>query len=126
MPSDRRRRTRVNFHARADIQTLGARLLDLETKDLSHKGVFLLGELPLKDGLGCTVTLHLVGETENAPTLHMEGRIVRSTGEGTAIDFVSMDPETYLHLRNLVLLNAEDPEEAEKEFGQPAFEDPEA
>lgn len=126
MPSDRRRRTRVNFHARADIQTLGARLLDLETRDLSHKGVFLLGELPLKDGLGCTVTLHLVGETENAPTLHMEGRIVRSTGEGTAIDFVSMDPETYLHLRNLVLLNAEDPEEAEKEFGQPAFEDPEA
>lgn len=123
---DRRRRTRVNFHARADIQTTGARLLDLETRDLSHKGVFVLGELPLKDGQGCAITLHLVGNADNALALRMEGRIVRSTGQGTAIDFVSMDPETYLHLRNLVLLNAEDPEEAEREFGQPAFEDPEA
>lgn len=123
--SDRRRRTRVNFHTKADIQTTGARLLDLETRDLSHKGVFVLGEHPLKDGQGCAITLRLMGEGDDSPVMQMEGRVVRSTGEGTAIDFVSMDPESYLHLRNLVLLNAEDPEEAEKEFGQPAFEDPE-
>lgn len=123
---DRRRRTRVNFRTSADIQTVGARLLDLETRDLSHKGMFVLGTAPLKAGQGCTITLHLLGDEENAPVLRMEGRIVRSTAEGTAIDFVSMDPETYLHLRNLVLLNAEDPDEAEKEFGQPAFEDKDA
>jgi hypothetical protein len=123
---DRRRRTRVNFHARADVQTVGARLLDLETRDLSHKGMFVLGQVPLKADQGCTITLHLVGDEENAPVLRMEGRVVRSTADGTAIDFVSMDPDTYLHLRNLVLLNAEDPDEAEKEFGQPAFEDQEA
>lgn len=123
---DRRRRTRVNFHTRADIQTMGARVLDVETRDLSHKGMFVLGQAPLKAGQGCTITLHLVGDQENAPVLHMEGKIVRSTEQGTAIDFVSMDPETYLHLRNLVLLNAEDPEEAEKEFGQPAFDDKDA
>jgi hypothetical protein len=123
---DRRRRTRVNFHARADVQTVGARLLDLETRDLSHKGMFVLGQVPLKADQGCTITLHLVGDEENAPVLRMEGRVVRSTADGTAIDFVSMDPDTFLHLRNLVLLNAEDPDEAEKEFGQPAFEDQEA
>lgn len=123
---DRRRRTRVNFRTRADVQTVGARVLDLETRDLSHKGMFVLGQVPLKAGQGCTITLHLMGDEENAPTLRMEGKIVRSTAEGTAIDFVSMDPDTYLHLRNLVLLNAEDPEEAEKEFGQPAFEDKDA
>jgi len=33
-----------------------------------------------------------------------------------------MDAETYRHLRNLVILNAEDPELAEKEFTTPAFE----
>jgi hypothetical protein len=119
---DRRRRTRVNIHARVDVQATGARLVDLESRDLSHKGVFVLGQHPLKSGQGCNVTVRL-GEEEDAPVLRMEGRIIRSTAEGTAIDFVSMDPDTYLHLRNLVLLNAEDPEEAEKEFGLPAFED---
>jgi hypothetical protein len=123
---DRRRRTRVNFHTRADVQTTGARVLDLETRDLSHKGMFVLGEVPLKAGQTCIITLHLLGDEENAPVLRMEGKIVRSTAGGTAIDFVSMDPDTYLHLRNLVLLNAEDPDEAEKEFGLPAFDDKDA
>ncbi len=120
---DRRRRTRVNIKTTADVHTLGAKLVDLETRDLSHKGVFVLGEHPLKAGQGCTITIRLVSDQEDAPSLHMEGRIIRSTHQGTAIDFVSMDPETYLHLRHLVLLNAEDPEEAEREFASPAFED---
>ncbi len=52
----------------------------------------------------------------------MEGQVVRATPEWTAIDFVSMDPETYLHLRNLIILNAEDPEAAERELVLPAFD----
>ena len=120
--SDRRRRTRVNFHTRVDVQTVGARLMDVESRDLSHKGLYLLGDLPLGEGHGCTLTVHLVGEQEDGPTLRMEGRIIRVTPEGAAIDFVSMDSETYMHLRNLVILNADDPEEAEREFATPAFE----
>ena len=38
--------------------------------------------------------------------------MARVTAEGVAIDFVSMDPDTYMHLRHLVLLNAENPVEA--------------
>ena len=119
---NRRRRTRVNFRTRADVQAVGARLVDLETRDLSLKGVFVLGEHPLEPGQGCVVTIRLMDEAEEAPELHMEGKVVRTTGEGTAIDFVSMDPETYLHLRNLVILNAEDPDAAEKELARPAFD----
>jgi hypothetical protein len=33
-----------------------------------------------------------------------------------------MDAETYRHLRKLVLLNAPDPDQAEREFATPAFE----
>jgi hypothetical protein len=120
---DRRRRTRVNIRTLVDVQTTGARLVNLESRDLSHKGVFVLGDMPLPAGQTCMITVHLSSDSEDAPSLRMEGKIIRSTAAGTAIDFVSMDPETYLHLRNLVLLNAEDPDEAEKEFSSPAFED---
>jgi hypothetical protein len=121
-PSNRRRRTRVNFRTRVDVQATGARLLDVESRDLSHKGLYLVGDLPLKAGQGCNLTVHLVGEEESAPVLHMEGRIIRVDPAGTAIDFVSMDAETYMHLRHLVILNAPDPEAAEREFATPAFE----
>lgn len=121
MPN-RRRRTRVEFHTLVDIQATGARLRDLETRDLSQKGMFLLGSHPLQEGQECFVTVRLHGDEESTPVLHMEGRVARITPEGTAIDFVAMDPDTYMHLRNLVLLNADDPEKAESEFSAPAFE----
>ena len=119
---EQRKRTRVEFHATADIQATGARVLGMRTRDLSHKGVFVLGDLPLEDGQKCGVTIQL-GDDETSPVLHMEGRVARVTAEGVAIDFVSMDPDTYMHLRHLVLLNAENPVEAAKEFVEPAFSD---
>lgn len=122
MDANRRRRTRVNVDVRVDVQTTGAWLRDVHTRDLSHKGVYLKGNHPLKAGAGCMVTLHLPGEAADAPVLRMEGKVIRATAEGTAIDFVSMDPDTFLHLRNLVLFHSEDPEQTEKEFGSPAFD----
>jgi hypothetical protein len=118
---NRRTRTRVPFHTQVDVKSTGMMLRDLQTRDLSHKGVFLLGDNPLEEGQGCMISIHLIGDEESTPVLHMEGRVARVTEEGTAIDFLSMDPDTYLHLRNLVVLNAEDPEKAELEFSQPAF-----
>ncbi len=120
--ANRRRRTRVNFRTQVDIQATGARIMDVESRDLSHKGLSVLGELPLKKGQVCTLVVHLAGEGDDAPVLRMEGRVVRVDREGAAIDFVSMDAETYRHLRNLVLLNAPDPDQAEREFATPAFE----
>jgi len=118
---NRRKRTRVPFQTQVDVKAAGKKLENLQTRDLSHKGVFLLGESPLKEGQGCTVSIRLASDQENSPVLHMEGKVARITEDGTAIDFTSMDPDTYMHLRNLVLLNATDPERAEKEFSEPAF-----
>ena len=120
--SDNRRRTRVHIGAMVDVHATGVRLEGLKSRDLSHKGVFVLGDTDLKDGQNCMVTVHLMINNDAAPLLHMEGKVVRSTPEGTAIDFVSMDPDSYMHLRNLILHNAEDPDKAEQEFSKPAFE----
>jgi len=121
MPN-RRRRTRVPFMALVDVKTTGALLRELKSRDLSHKGVFVLGKHPLREGQSCMVTLHLPGDADTAPLLRMEGQVARITPDGTAIDFVSMDPDTYLHLRKVVVLNAQDPDAAEEEFAEPAFD----
>jgi len=120
---EQRRRTRVEFRTKADVQAVGLRMLDLETRDLSHKGVFLLGDLPLKEGQGCMVTIYLPSDAEDAPVLSLEGRVARVVKGGVAIDFISMDPDTYMHLRHLVLLNADNPDLAAEEFCKPAFPD---
>ncbi|MCA1988436.1 MAG: PilZ domain-containing protein [Desulfarculus sp.] len=120
--ANRRRRTRVNFRTQVDIQATGARIMDVESRDLSHKGLSVVGDLPLQLGQVCTLAVHLAGEGEDTPVLRMEGRVVRVDRQGAAIDFVSMDAETYRHLRRLVLLNAPDPDQAELEFATPAFE----
>lgn len=122
MSDNRRKRTRVHLGAVVDVHATGARLLGLKSRDLSHKGVFVLGDLQLQNGQNCMITVHLMTGGDVGPQMNMEGRVVRSTGDGTAIDFVSMDPDTYMHLRNLILHNADDPEQAEREFSQPAFE----
>ena len=118
---NRRTRTRVPFHTQVDVKATGMMLRNLETRDLSHKGVFLLGDNPLAEGQDCLVSIRLFGDDATVPVLHMEGRVARVTEQGTAIDFVSMDPDTYMHMRNLVLLNADDPDRAQEEFCQPAF-----
>ena len=119
---NRRRRTRVPFHTKVDIQTTGARILDLDSRDLSHSGLFVLGDLPLHAGQECFITVHLSGAGPDAPELNMEGKVVRVLPDGVAMDFVSMDPQTYLHLRNLVMFNSPDPDSTEEEFSRPAFD----
>ena len=118
---ERRARTRIEFHATADVDTDAGALSGVETRDLSHKGVFLLGEGSLALGTECAVSIHLFADGEDAPVLHMKGKVARVSAQGTAVDFTTMDPDTYLHLRKLLLLNAEDPEAVEKEFVTAAF-----
>jgi len=119
--AESRRRTRVNFDARAEVQVGRRRYENLKTRDLSHKGIFVLGPHPEKEGKNCRVTVHLEGGEEGVFELHLKGLIKRVTTEGMAIDFISMDPDTYLHLRKIVLLNADNPRRAEREFATPVF-----
>lgn len=119
---NRRRRTRVRFAGTVNLHALGMQIRDLALVDISAKGIMVGGEVPLEAGQECTVDIPLYSGSDEAPVLYMDGRVARITTGGAAIDFVAMDPETYLHLRNIVVLNAPDPEATEKEFASPAFD----
>lgn len=124
MSDPRRRRTRVTGGFSGRIHVAGADL-PLRTTNLSLKGLLCTVEegetalLPLQvtPGFLCSVTLDLADDLQ----LTMDGRLSRVQPPELAVDFVSMDPESYGHLRNIVRLSAPDAdaidlEEADRPF----------
>lgn len=125
MPN-RRQRTRIPFRTTANVHATGAMLVDQEVRDLSLTGVFVLGNHPLKAGQSCMVTIHLYEGDEsdnvNVTDLTMEGKVLRVHEDGTAIQFEFLDPDSYLHLRRVVLLNVDDPDQVAQEFNTAVFD----
>lgn len=118
---NRRRRTRVEFHTHADIIMGERSFLSLKTQDLSLKGLSVGPLYGVQTGTNCQVVIHLLEGLLPEAELHLQGKVARADHDGVAIDFTSMDPETYLHLRKLVVLNASDPDQAVGETTDPAF-----
>lgn len=126
MSDPRRRRTRVSGGFPGQITVAGA-TLPMQTMNVSLKGLLCHVEegetalltLQIAPGFLCTLTIELTDDL----ILTMEGRLSRVTPPTLAVDFVSMDPESYGHLRNIVRLSAPDPdaidqEEADRPFSQ--------
>lgn len=66
-------------------------------------------------GDDCHVTITL-GGTSSRLTLAMKGRIMRTSPEGTAIKFTSIDVDSLFHLKNIVRYNAADTAAVEREI----------
>ncbi|MDX8410099.1 MAG: PilZ domain-containing protein [Mariprofundales bacterium] len=58
----------------------------------------------------------LLGEGEEKIEIHATGRVVRADAESVAIAFVQVYLESLPYLRNLILYNAEETDQVEKEF----------
>ena len=82
-------------------------------RDLSLRGVYLSGADTLVVGERCEVELELGG---GEVTVRAYGRVARVERAGIAIEFTELPLDALDHLRKLVLYNAEDPDEVEREF----------
>ena len=112
MPYDgkeKRRKIRVDFttqvivkSATSEIQAKGS------SKDLSLKGIFVNTSENIPIGEKCRVKVVLTGMVDDL-VLQMEGTVVRKSEGGLAVDFSSMDIDSYTHLKNIVKYNAESP-----------------
>ncbi|OGW37506.1 MAG: hypothetical protein A2010_07110 [Nitrospirae bacterium GWD2_57_9] len=66
-------------------------------------------------GTACNLSLKLSGAT--VPVyIRASGTISRSEPGSVAIEFTALDPDSYIHLRQLILNNADDAAKAEQEF----------
>lgn len=115
MTQERRTRSRVRLEFPLTVAFEGKRVRGV-VHDLSLKGLACSTEEWILPGKECEVTLEL----ESGLRMRMHGRIIRA-GQDGAIDFVRMDETSFVHLRNLVRLYAEDADQVDEELRTPAF-----
>ncbi len=123
MEDERRRRTRVVFTTEVELASGDLTVKSTRSRDVSMTGIFIYTDQHLEPGAACQITIRLLGASSDL-RLTAEGRVVRVTDDGLAVEFTSLDLDSYVHLRNLIVYNAEDPDGILEEVSHP-FVDPE-
>ena len=116
-----RRRTRVRGRFEGVI-TVKGREIHIITENLSLKGLLCHPDSydpALEPDQECTVRIDL-GEKFH---ITINGRIARLASGDTAVDFLSMDEESYSHLRNVVRYSSNDADAIDQEQAQRPFLD---
>ncbi len=114
MPSpieaERREKIRVTFQTQVFIRIGNQELkVNGDSRDLSLKGVYIRTPERIEPGTRCHVQVLLSG-TAKGLVLEMEGHVVREEEKGIAVCFDAMDLDSYIHLKNVVRYNSEDPD----------------
>ncbi len=106
--------TRVPVHCHAEVQAAGRPIPCTAVSTLSMNGMFLQTTEVLPVGTECEITISLV---EHEIEIELLASVVRGYPDGLAFQFTKiLGPESYGHLRNLVLYNSPDPDRVETEF----------
>lgn len=109
--------TRVTTNIDAEVTVEGVGPVACHVDNVSLSGVMIAGGHALPEGVMCGVKLILQG-AEPPIAIATKGLILRVRPNRCAIEFREIDGDSYEHLRNLVLLNAEDAEPVEEEFDE--------
>jgi hypothetical protein len=103
----RREMTRVPLQIETELRSEGHTQVVGKTTDISLKGLYVSSQQSLPAGTACHITLRF-GPQEHPIRIALEGTIVRTTHEGMAIEIISVPPDSFAHLHNLVIYNAQD------------------
>ena len=114
-PDDKRDFSRVKTHIDAEVDC-GDKIVCGRLADVSMRGVRLLCDETLPLQAECTVICFLGGTKESPICIKANGKVIRSTEDGTSIEITEIDLDSFEHLRNLVLLNASNESQVEGEF----------
>lgn len=116
MGEEKRKKTRVHFETHVVIKTRDSEIrAEADSEDISIKGVFVKTQDKIPEGTPCDLEILLTGSSTRL-ALTIKGTITRQEKNGLAIGFESMDLDSFMHLKNVILYNATDPEEVEKEM----------
>ena len=86
-------------------------------RDLSMAGTYVQVSTDLSIGDECQVEIRLT--STNPPLgVNATASVVRAEDHGVALEFSEIPLDTFDHLRNLVLYNAQNPGQVEREFSE--------
>jgi hypothetical protein len=104
--SERRRSVRIRFAGKALLR-YGHNLsleTEVDTRNISLHGVFIETSAHIPLGTACDIIIHLRGATSTMD-FRAQGVIQRHDPTGLAVAFTCIDPDSYLHVFNLVKLH---------------------
>jgi hypothetical protein len=105
--------TRNRVHVQATVHAPDGHVIPGHTEELSMNGLFVRCDEWLPEDSRCHVTLTL-GDDE--ARIEVAARVANVTDSGMGLAFDEMDPESFAHLKRLVLYNAADPDRVEAEI----------
>ena len=115
-------RKRSRIHGRyTGYLIIDKEVVPMTTNDLSLSGLLcqLENQREFALGLPCEVELPLSKDIR----VTIKGTVARSTPNGTAVNFTSIDPDSYGHLHNIVRFMSSDPDSIDAEQTRPLFAD---
>jgi hypothetical protein len=115
-PEEKRSFVRVPFKMNTTVRTRDSTIWSSNTLDISMNGIRVeTTETAPPEGTLCEIEI-VLAETPAPVIIEARGSIVRSKAGSLAMHFNEIDIDSYDHLQQLILNNAEDPERAEQEF----------
>ncbi len=113
---EKREFVRVPFTTEVEIRTGNRLFRSSSGMNISLNGLRIATEDPLPgEGSPCSARIVLKA-FDHRLAIEAQGRIARSGQGFLAVEFTELDPDSYLHLRQLIINNAGDPVHAEEEF----------
>jgi hypothetical protein len=113
-PMEKRKNRRVAFEIEAAVQS-GPIIIGGIVDNLSMKGMFLNTGERISGGSPLEISITLHGSS-SALSIMLKGRAIRQTETGIAIEFQEMDLDSFIHLRNIVANNSDDPDAVYEEY----------
>jgi hypothetical protein len=117
MNKEKRVRTRVPVHFAVSI-LLGERVIHVEMINVSLNGILCTSHPLFKKNVGCKVVISLSDDLQ----IVIDSKISRVDKKESAISFISMDDESFIHLKKLVQYNVGDADRIDKELHKKAFD----
>jgi hypothetical protein len=115
-PTEKRKFIRVPFNTTVEVRVQDRVIRSCEGINISMGGVGLSTRDPIPPAdAPCQVTINLGGSV-NPVRIDARGTIARSLRGSLAVKFIDLDLDSYQHLRQLIVNNADDPDRAELEF----------
>ena len=117
MDQEKRKRTRVPVHFDVSIK-LGGKIIEVQIVNISLTGILCTSNRLFRQNAACQVMISLRDDI----TITIDSKILRVGEKETAISFVAMDENSFVHLKQVVEYNVGDADRIEKELRKKAFD----
>lgn len=117
MNEEKRLRTRVPVQFEVSL-LFGDELIRTETSNISLKGILCTSNPRIQNKAHCKVIISLSDDVQ----IVVDSIVTRVGEKESAISFIGMDDESFIHLRKLVEYNMGDAESIDMELHKQAFD----